>query len=225
LSITRIPERYRPGLARIRSMREDDFVQLTSALRNCPIVARFPLLSSGVASKVKTLNNREIDDILMALFSLAPSLSEPEMLVDKTASELVDAMRASEMEDLKLPPEEEAKFKSRITTLLSIPSVNMSAKASRVRTDYPNVFYDARILSDVRPIFDKPGAKPIGEIINHTLRIDYRSHGVHKEFYVTLDAEDLNKLKRVFERAETKAASLKSLIKSSDVPDLDLPPG
>ncbi len=206
-------------------MREDDFVQLTSALRNCPIVARFPLLSSGVASKVKTLNNREIDDILMELFSLAPSLSEPEMPVDKTASELVDAMRASEMEDLKLPPEEEAKFKSRITTLLSIPSVNMSAKASRVRTDYPNVFYDARILSDVLPIFDKPGAKPIGEIINHTLRIDYRSHGVHKEFYVTLDAEDLNKLKRVFERAETKAASLKSLIKSSDVPDLDLPPG
>ena len=206
-------------------MRENDFVQLTSALRNCPIVARFPLLSSGVASKVKTLNNREIDDILMALFSLAPSLSEPEMPVDKTASELVDAMRASEMEDLKLPPEEEAKFKSRITTLLSIPSVNMSAKAYRVRTDYPNVFRDARILSDVRHVFDKPGAKPIGEIINHTLRIDYRSHGVHKELYVTLDAEDLNKLKRVFERAETKAASLKSLIKSSDVPDLDLPPG
>jgi len=203
-------------------MGEDDFAQLTSALRNCPIVARFPLLSSGVASKVKTLNNREIDDILMALFSLAPSLSEPEIPVDKTASELVDAMRASEIEDLKLSPEDEAKFKGRITTLLNIPSVNMSAKAYRVRTDYPNVFRDARILSDVRHVFDKPGAKPIGSVINHTLLIEYYSHGTHEEFYVTLDGEDLSKLKKVFERAEAKAASLKSLIKSSGVPDLDL---
>jgi len=222
LPIIRIPDRHRPGLIKIRLVREEDFAELVWALENSAVVARFPLLSSRVASQVKLLNKTEIDDILRTLLSLASSLADSEVSVDKVASDLVDAMRASAREDLRLSPENEDVFKNRIVRLLNISSLNMSAKACRVRTDYPGVFCDAKILSDIRPVFDKPGDKPIGSVINHTLRIEYHEEGDHKEFYVALDTEDLSKLKRTLERAETKAASLKAYLKNSNMPDLDL---
>ncbi len=203
-------------------MSEEKFVELVTALDDCPVVARFPLLSSRLAAQVKVLNRREIDDILQALFSLAPSRSDSDIPVEKTVSELVDAMRASGKEDLRLPPDEEAQFKNRITTLLGISSLNISAKVCSVRLNYANVFCDAKILSDIRPIFDKPKDKPIGSVINHMLQIEYHEDGDHKEFYVALDADDLSKLKRIIDRAETKAASLKLLLKNSGVADFDL---
>lgn len=218
----RIPDRHRPGIVKIRLVREEGFAELVWALENCPVVARFPLLSSRVASQVKLLSKTEIDEILRTLLSLASSLADSEVSVDKCASDLVEAMRASEREDLRLSPENEDVFKSRMARLLNISSLNMSAKACRVRTDYPRVFCDAKVLSDIRPVFDKPADKPIGSVINHSLRVEYHEGGDHKEFYVELDAEDLSKLKKIFERAETKAASLKAYLKDSNMPDLDL---
>lgn len=222
MPITRIPDRYRAGLVKIRLMPEEAFAELVWALDHVPTIARFPILASRVAAGVKALSKSEIDDILRSLFSLVPSLAETEVSVETIASELIEAMRASERDDLQLPPQQEDVFKSRITSLLSLFPLNMSAKASRIRVEYPNVFWDARILSDVRPVFDKPGERPIGSVINHTLKIEYHEGGDHKEFYVALDGDDLSRLKRIVERAEIKAESLKLYLKNSEMPDLDL---
>lgn len=73
----------------------------------------------------------------------------------------------------------------------------------------------------MRPVFRQPNAKPIGSVINHTLKIEYHEDGDHKDFYVALDAQDLSELKGVLERAETKAISLRSFLKQSEMPDLN----
>ena len=221
MPITRIPEQYRPGLARIRSMDDISFTELVTALSNYQVIAGFAQFCTRLTTLVKSLSRVEINNITRALFSLAPSLADSETPIDTTVSELVDAMRASGREDLKLTHDDEDKFKSRIIKLLNIDSLNLSAKASLVRIEQSRVFCEAKILTDMRPVFRQASAKPIGSVINHTLKIEYHEDGVHKDFYVALDAQDLSKLKGVLERAETKAGSLRSFLKESDLPDLN----
>jgi hypothetical protein len=221
MPITRIPEQYRPGLAKVKSMDNIAYAELMTALSNLPVIAGFAQFCARLTTRVKSLSRAEISNITRALFSLAPSLADSETPIDATVSELVDAMRASGREDLKLTHDEEGEFKSRIIELLSNDSLNLSAKASLVRIEQPKVFCDAKILTDMRPIFRQPNAKPIGSVINHTLKIEYHEDGDHREFYVALDAQDLSKLKGVLERAETKAGSLRSFLKEGDLPDLN----
>ena len=223
MAITRIPDRYRPGLAAIRSLDDEVFAELVVALDHAPRLARFSAFSSRLASEVKGLNKRQIDDIIALLFSLSLSRADAEIPAEKTATEVLDAMRASGREDLKLSGEEESRLKSRISMLIDISSVKVSAKASRVSTDYPRTFCEAKILSDIRPVFDKPEEKPIGSMVCHTLRIDYHEGGEHKEFFIALDMDDLRELKKTIDRAETKTASLRSFLNASGIADFDSP--
>lgn len=133
MPITRIPEQYRPGLAKVRSMDDTAFTELVTVLTNYPVIAGFTQFCARLTTLVKSLSRMEINNVTRALFSLAPSLADSETPIDTTVSELVDAMRASGREDLKLTRDDEDKFKSRIIKLLNSDSLNLSAKASLVQ--------------------------------------------------------------------------------------------
>ena len=96
-----------------------------------------------------------------------------------------------------------------------------ASKVEQLKSDHQAIFYDAKILSDIRPLFDNPDEPPIGAVISHTLKIVFHeSGGDHKELYLALDAEDLEVLKKIAKRAESKLASIQSLIKTVNIPDL-----
>ena len=107
-----------------------------------------------------------------------------------------------------------------LAPMLSLKTVSLSSKVQRLRLEYPNTFHDAMVLTDIRPIFDKVEDRPVGGAITHTLKIEYHEVGEHKQFYVALDAEDLQKMKKILQRAEAKESSLKSLLNDASVPDL-----
>jgi hypothetical protein len=98
----------------------------------------------------------------------------------------------------------------------------MATKAYDLQTEGERTFCDARILTDLRPVFGKDIASgPAGMVIIHRLKLGYHnSEGEHRTFYIALDAEDLVTLKKAIDRAELKARSLKSIVK--DVPFLGI---
>ena len=120
-------------------------------------------------------------------------------------------------------PELERRFQQ----LLQSRGLQSAAKAISLRTDFPNTFCDSKILTDLRPVFgDDAQRPPSAAIITHTLKIDY--HGTnrkHQEFYVTLDADDLNTLASAIQRARQKASSLRGLLNRAGTVDLDMPVG
>ena len=218
--ITTIPTQYRPGFARIKRLSRAEFEALKSALEKAPIVGGLKELTSAVVQQVPSLKRKEIEQILRTLFSLCVLLTDEEESLSENIATLSNVMQVSGRPELSLTDEEKVEFERKMEKLLNIKVVATSAKVQQLRLEYSNTFSDAKIFTDMRPIFDEPANRPIGCALAHTLKLTYHEGSDHKEFYVVLDAEDLGSLKKVIQRAETKAASLKSLMDLAGLPDL-----
>jgi hypothetical protein len=92
-----------------------------------------------------------------------------------------------------------------------------------VENEHP--LQDVRIVTDVRPVFepDTVETAPRGAIILHQLKLTYWAHGSTntENFFITLDANDVRNLLEQLERASSKAASLKAVLESAQVPYVD----
>jgi hypothetical protein len=222
VAITRIPKAYRAGFAKIKELSPSDVEEIKASLAKVSATGTAGLknLISAATRDVHTVKQEDIEDVIKALYSLYVFRVDAETPLSGFVSELTGAMLASGEKTLELPEGKKAEFEDKMTKLLSLDTVAIASKVEHLKFDYPNTFHDARILSDIRPIFGKPNERPIGAAITHTLKIVYHVEDEHKELYVTLDAEDLEKMKRILERAETKVSSLRSLLKVANLPDL-----
>jgi len=220
VSITTIPAPYRTGFARIKSLSPSEFESIVTALENASVSGGLKGLTSVVVQQVATIRRQEIENILRTLFSLSVLVSDEDTPLSENLGSLSSAMQASGNPSLALSAQEKAEFERRLERLLRIKAVMIATKVQRLGLEYPNTFHDAMILTDMRPIFDKPEERPVGCTISHTLRIAYHEGGEHKEFYVMLDADDLQNIKKVLQRAEAKASSVRSVLKLANLPDL-----
>jgi hypothetical protein len=220
VAITTIPAPYRQGFAKIKRLTPGDLESLVAALEKAQSAGRVKDVTAVVVKQVPNLHRVDVESILRTLYSLCAFVSDEETPLSEHLSELTSAMQASGKPELALSEDEKIDFEKRLDRLLSIKTVLISSKVERLRLDYPNTLHDATILSDIRPIFDEPDERPVGCAIAHTLEIEYHESGEHKEFYVVLDNDDLQKMKGIIQRAEAKAASLKILLKTTGLPDL-----
>ncbi len=104
--------------------------------------------------------------------------------------------------------------------LLGAEAFTLTAKAQDLQTDDERTFCRARILTDLRPVFGtniEDGPK--GMVIIHLLKLGFHqaSERHHDEFYVALDADDLQTLKKVVERAQSKAKILRATVSNLPV--------
>ncbi len=85
----------------------------------------------------------------------------------------------------------------------------VAKKAERLGLDHQNLLSEARFVTDIRPVFDSSGNKILESLVMQTLIVDYSDgHGTRRiEF--ALDADDVSQLRRLCERAEHKALTLK----------------
>jgi hypothetical protein len=109
-------------------------------------------------------------------------------------------------------------LKERFERLLSINSLYIIAKSARLKFDGERLYFEAKILSDIRPVFDAdPENIPSAAVITHTLKIVYHEGNNHKEFYVVLGSSDLSSLSKTVERAVLKDETLRNLLKQANL--------
>jgi hypothetical protein len=80
----------------------------------------------------------------------------------------------------------------------------------------------ARLLTDVRPLYDEATANIKGLILTNTFVLQFRQDGEQRVLHVTLDLEDLASLKGELERAEIKNGVLGRHAESWNVPLLSV---
>lgn len=219
-----IPKRYRPGLAKLRKLSNDLSERLMGELQKCPPTANARDIGSNLAPQLPEVPQSELEEIAATLCSLYILRAETDKSPDALASDVCEAMQSADQDELKLTDSEYPEFRDRLRKLLDIGALASALKTVGLQRDFAYLFCDARILTDVRPVFGKPEERPLGCVIVHTLRLGYDDSGGHKEFYLALDADDIAVLKNIVERAETKAASLKALLKSIGMPELGQKP-
>lgn len=222
----RIPEEYELGVFEIRELEDGQVSALLAALESEPPTINRVELQTRVASKVgDTIPRGELDrimEVLSSLYGLRDSMAVRD--VSDFAEIICDAMDASDTEELWFEDEEErVRFKGRLVKLLSVESLDVAARATDLMYEHEHTVHGPmRVVTDIRPIFGPdPEDDPKGAVIVHTLKISYHEGRQVKEFFISLDSEQVNELMGTLGRANSKAESLKRTWGRTNVPHIE----
>jgi hypothetical protein len=215
-----IPETDLPVFKTILDLNDAQITSVVSALSETGATLKKSAFIEHISSKVKTIDTSAIASILRVLFILYRMRDRTGMSIQELADGVCNSVAKSD----ELSIDATALLNQRIQKLLAFnKTIAVTAKAMDVMTEHAHVFCNARILSDIRPVFAESADSASAAGVIHNLQIGFHEGGTgpHKEFYVALDTGDLRKLKELIVRAEKKDIALQTILKSSKVPYLD----
>lgn len=162
------------------------------------------------------------NDVVRAVGSLYHLRATPTRSLDDVVGEISEEMQRLSDESLRLSAGEARDYEAKLHALLGNERLARYFRATILAREAQNTFLDARIITDVRPIFDSDQvSKPAGAVVIHTLALDYWADSSSKELHVLLDSADIDKLKTALDRAGQKGEALTKFIKSADAEYLD----
>lgn len=104
-----------------------------------------------------------------------------------------------------LDAEMRAALADRVSSALQWRRLQDHARATDLIQANQNLLWDTRILTDIRPIFTEGSdPKPTGWLALHTLQLTYWDGSHVGEFFVVLDRDELHRLAKGIERAQSK---------------------
>jgi hypothetical protein len=205
-----IPRQHVEPLKTLADLPDDTFEQLLKEIEpEKPVQDRSTLIQQVTIGLGDNSKARRLVATLVSLYNvgiysgwdlgvLAPAVANSPQLQD-----LTDSQRA--------------KLTERIQGLFSNRTIATISSAGRVIFDHERVFHRARILTDVRPVFTTEGDVPSGAVLVYTLRVDSHKLGRDESLSFAMDDRDLERLKRVVDRAVEERASVKRLLESTGV--------
>ncbi|MGA2217515.1 MAG: hypothetical protein ABSG51_05480 [Terracidiphilus sp.] len=212
-----IPERFRPGIAALADLSQDSFDALIVAIEGNLSADTADLLASELAGRLRSIPQSELAQIVSAIVSLQSLDSRSHVPSSVLASDVWDGLS---LDSPKLAENIDGDtLKSRVLKVVDAKSIHItSAKIHELQTEVERSFCTARILTDVRAAFsDDASELPTGMTVLHTLQIGYHDDtGRHREFYVTLESDDLEGLRDAIDRAEMKKKALEELLAKAD---------
>jgi len=221
----RIPQHYQLGLAKIISLSESSVDELITLLENTPITLDLKKSIDSISTKVTTLSTEDAKSVIEttnSLYELRNQIS-PQLQPEEFIETIVGAMNESENESLKLSDENLEKFKQKLSALLSVKSLSIRTKAINLILDHENILHHTNLVTDIRPVFgSKVEESPIGAVLVHTLKLEYKQNDEIKNFYVALDDEDIITLINSLKRTQTKSESLKKLLDKAGLSNFEI---
>ena len=216
-----IPKEDAGSITAIQALSAASSEKLLSALAAAPLAPDPHAMAANIAARVPSIPKERIIRVLETIYTLYHIRELAGVEHSQFLDDLMEAIQKSP--GLKLQQKDAPKLRSLLGKLLNIESLNMVAKAGRLQRDGERLYCTAKILSDIRPVFGSdPATGPVGAVLTHTLKIGYHEGKEHREFHVVLDSSDLDGLDEVVHRAQAKDTSLRDLLKSARLPNLDI---
>jgi hypothetical protein len=225
-----IPTRYRAALSSLRSLSEDDVRAVRAILEQAQTAIRraadqktgesidpdeivTSLQTSGPNLPIKNLR-----EVLEAILSLYVVKSRKDSSTDQFIEDVCDAMERIDSAQ-RVERENRTEYAGKLRILLNANSFAVVTKAIDLATEDERTFCQARIITDLRPVFGQHVEDgPQAMVVVHMLKLSFHGQGrEHGEFHVSLDSSELRELKQVIERAELKAKSLSSAVKDVSI--------
>jgi hypothetical protein len=217
-----IPERYRKGIAAIGSLPQATFTNLLGALKVVGHAENAKLLAEQIRKTSSLPAKVPLEPILTALAAMQEVRRSGHVEPDRFASDVWAALREDSPELVQNI--DEVGLKERIASLASGTDIHLtSIKVGLLRSEVERAFCGVRIMTDLRAAFSDDVSKvPPGLTILHTLLLRYHDDSArHREFYITLDDDDLKTLKEAIERAESKRKTLAAALAKADLKVFD----
>ena len=207
-----IPERYRAGLLSLARLGETDYELFARVLADAAPTLYPPDLFDYVAARIPNVSKDTVSAILTAMLSVL-SADEPDLEPEKLISDIASA------KVLDLAPQERSIFRARLASLMANRSLIATSKALSILVESERPFHDARIISDVRPVYARnPAEGALAAVIVHTLVVSYHRLGQPLgQVHIAMDQEDLGTLRRVIDRAIAKGKALEALLGQAEL--------
>ncbi len=219
MSNIRIPEEHQQSFVAISMLSDSVVTELFSILETVPLALE---QKSAVE---KALNNSTYDfpenvfDIVNVLFSIYSALAYTNKTIEVFVTDIVESIDNIQIEGYTYTSKEKGNLRKNLTTLLSISSISTVSKATGVLFDCENILRNARILTDIRPIFGYGEDDSIlASVIVQTLKLEFVKDDEEKEFFINLDEQDIDNLIGILQRAKRKSDQSKNLLKKARVP-------
>ncbi len=212
-----VPSEMRPALVQLAGFGDDAISELCSLLESNPDVLTSRKAAFEHASKLTKFGDdgfSAVDAVVPLLFLKASTGKSTADLVNEITASLI----TGDKEEATLSAAAVPNFKKHLGRILELSKLTTRAKALSLAADCQRLFSDAKIVSDVRPVFGEDVSKPpLGAVILHSLKIGFAEDGEEREFFVTMDSKDLRELQSWITRALSKDATLSQFIKQSNI--------
>jgi hypothetical protein len=199
-----IPETVRPQLVQLASVPSDDLQRLLGILDEQKPRQSHRKFISAVAAAMGQVPGWNVEAAVQALMSMAAGRYALGVPVNDFAQGV------SQSQDLALPEGARQRLAQALERALSNNALTVTAKAWELLTENATNFRQARILTDLRPIFSDADETPPAAIIVHTLRLTYWGVDGEHAFSLAMDDSDLEDLRRVVVRAQSKSNQLRA---------------
>lgn len=215
----KVPERYRPAIAKLAHLGEDSFDQLLVALKDAPNSCQtISELSKWISNETSLISDQDRLRIIEAIASMCRVQKNAGVSASRFASDVWNSLKRDAPQLIRDVKAET--LEHRVSSLLEVPVLSLpSVKALDLKGEVERNFCSVRIITDLRPAFgDDPEADPSSMVLLHTLQLGFHDdRGKHREFYISMDAEDISKLKNAVERAEKKEETLRRIFADKGV--------
>jgi hypothetical protein len=215
----RIPEEDLPAIATIKALSAASIDELVAAINSAQLTRDLAALAKLITKKVPSIPGERLPLLLDALYTLYYIRELSGVKREVFLEDLIDSIQSNPK--VAVANKDISKFRVLLSKLLDIEAFNALSKGGRLQRDGERLYCDAKILSDIRPVFGvKPTSRPVGAVVTHTLKMGYHKGGDHEEFHVILNSEDLLGLNELVARALAKDKTLRDLLAEAKLPDL-----
>ncbi len=210
------------AIKKIKELSDASLQQLLAALRSAPLIPDCEDLAKKIASNVPSVKPDDLTNILEGLSSLYHIREMAGVKPAKFLSDLMSDIRNIKGPGWPITGDSVKVIRESFNNLLNIQPLIIISKAAELQREGDQFYCDSKILSDVRPVFGKEIRRPEGAVITHTLRLGYHEGlmGVHREFHIVLERDDLESLIYTLERAQAKDKALRDLLVEGKLPNL-----
>ncbi len=214
----RIPDKFKQSFEWLATMPEGDFNRMHESLVKAQPAFDIEVFANRVAKMGGGLDSDEINNLITAIAPIISSMPD-----QKDRDAFVRSASASIYVDKKPGVEQKSaqSLETRLNQLFTAEdTLGIVAKAQAIYYSQENDFWNSKIVTDVRYIFNSdPDKDPAAAVLVHSLHLGYHSNRerAHKEFILALDDEDLDQLQDAINRAKVKARTLVRMLQNTDV--------
>lgn len=224
MPFSKILEEYAPGTKLLIDIEDEVFKTLLNAVSKVSPAPSVEKAALSLATEVKEIDLKDLEEITKMVVSIRAYLDGEggDAFVESVATGLANNLFGlGEVSDCS--DEQVTRFKKRLHDLLIADGIFRTvAKTLELRIESERILADARIVTDVRPIFqDEVDRGVTAAFVAYTLRITYRDAMGQKEFYMGLDDLGLDVLLEQILRAKEKTEAIRSMLEKASIPYLE----
>jgi hypothetical protein len=194
--------------------------------------ADFWSIAKFLSDKV-SLPRHVVRDILDGLAALRVAMERLDLSPEEVVTKIDSSIETEAPEVWKQQHQEKwRQARERIVSALKAISVespiSIQHKARELTYSHQHVLLGARLITDLRPVFDAGATRINTMVLTHVLSVDYQDGQTVKRIEFALDAGDVAKLRQSVERAQQKTETARKLLEDKSValiiagrPDVD----